>query len=63
MLIDLNLIPNISMMYIATLTKAKFKIGIFSDENKEVYDFMLQDMENVNLSDFLKELMYYMEIV
>lgn len=63
MLIDLNLQPNTSMLYIATLTNAKFKVGNFSEENKEIYDFMLQGMEEVSLSDFLKQLIHYMEVL
>lgn len=63
MLIDLNLTPEQSMLYIASLANAKFKIGKFSEENKAIYDFMLQGMEDASLNDFLKELIHYMEVL
>lgn len=60
MLIDLNIKPVNTMTYMATLSIAKFKIGLYSDGN-QIYDFMLEYPEAENLNGYLKELLFYLE--
>ncbi len=59
-LIDLNVKPVNTMTYIASLSMAKFKVGLYTEGN-QVYDFMLNYAEVENLNGFLKELLFYLE--
>lgn len=61
-LIDLNLSGNDSLRYITTLSKAKFKIGLYNEEHKDIYDFMLEGIEPGKVSLFIKELLHYLEL-
>lgn len=63
MLIDLSIKPNESVLYIASLTNARFKIGLYSETNKNVFDFMLTYEESTDLSGFIKQLMHYIEMI
>jgi len=61
-LIDLNLSGNDSLRYVVTLSRAKFKIGLFNEEQKEIYDFMLEGIPQGKVSLYIKELLHYLEI-
>lgn len=61
-LIDLNLKGDESLRYISSLSKAKFKIGLFTEDYKDTYDFMLQGIEPDKVSLFIKEVLHYLEI-
>ena len=61
-LIDLNLTGNQSLRYIVELSRAKFKIGLYRDDSKDVYDFMLEGIEPGKVSLFIKEVLHYLEI-
>jgi hypothetical protein len=61
-LIDLNLMGNDSLRYVTSLSKAKFKIGLYNEEHKAIYDFMLEGIGPTKVSLFIKELLHYLEI-
>jgi len=61
-LIDLNLKGDNSLRYVTSLSKAKFKIGLFNEEHQDIYDFMLEGIEAGKVSLFIKELLHYLEI-
>ena len=61
-LIDLNLQADDSLLYVVKLSKAKFKIGLYNEAQKDVYDFMLEGIEPGKVSLFIKELLHYLEI-
>lgn len=61
MLIDLNLNEVPSLKYIAAASRAEFKVGIRSENNESLYDFMLQGMDKNNLNGILKQLLHYLE--
>ena len=62
MLIDLNLQQNDSLRYVVSLSKARFKIGLFNEEYKDIYDFMLEGIKPTQVSLFIKEVLHYLEI-
>ncbi len=61
-LIDLNLTGIDSMRYIVSLSRAKFKIGRYTDDHKDIYDFMLEGIEDNQVSLFIKEVLHYLEM-
>ncbi|MCK5855933.1 MAG: hypothetical protein KAG64_00490 [Bacteroidales bacterium] len=61
-LINLDLSLNDSLRYLITLSHAKFKIGLYNEDNKGIYDFMLEGIEKNKVSLFIKELLHYLEI-
>jgi len=62
-IIDLNLDNNLSGQYISGLSKAKFKVGIFSESNSKYYDLMIKLDNKRNLNDYIKELIHYLTII
>lgn len=62
-LIDFNLKRNPILRYISGLSKAKFKIGRYHEEDKEIFDFMLQDISAEHLAQYAKEVFYYLELL
>lgn len=61
-LIDLNLGGNQSLKYVVALSQAKFKIGLFNEQEKDIYDFMLEGIPSGKISLYIKELLHYLEI-
>jgi len=61
-LIDLNLAGNQSLRYVVSLSRARFKIGLFNEEQKDIYDFMLDGIPQGKVSLYIKELLHYLEI-
>lgn len=62
-LIDLNLNDEFVLRYFATLSKAKFKIGIFSEKNKNIHDLLLNVEKEKGIKYFLKHLDHYLGII
>jgi hypothetical protein len=58
-LIDLNLDDDFPLKYISSLSKAKFKIGKYLDNNI-TYDLMIAVEENKGIKYFLKHLDHYL---
>jgi len=61
-LINLDLPLNDSLRYVIHLSNAKFKIGLYNEDYKDIYDFMLEGIEPNKVSLFIKELLHYLEI-
>jgi len=61
-LINLDLALHDSLRYVVSLSKAKFKIGLYNEPYKDIYDFMLEGIEPTKISLFIKELLHYLEI-
>ena len=62
-LVDFNMENNPILHYVSGLSMAKFKIGLFNEMNKEVFDFMLQGIEKDNMAGYAKEVLHYLEIL
>ena len=58
-LIDMNIKNCFPLHYISALSKAKFKIGKFNNDNA-LYDFMIEMTEEKNLKYYLKNIDHYL---
>ena len=61
-LINLDLTLDDRLRYVVSLSNAKFKIGLYNEDYKDIYDFMLEGIEANKVSLFIKELLHYLEI-
>lgn len=63
LLIDLNIFDHFPLKYLSSISKAKFKIGKYSDENKAIYDMMMEISSEKSLKYFLKETDTYLHML
>lgn len=61
-LIDLTETLNIPLRNLLLLSNAKFKVGRYSEENQEYYDFMINS-EGSNFSEFTQETLRYLTMI
>lgn len=65
---DFDLLIDVSNQFVIPLksilvdSKAKFKVGKYSEENEAYYDFMI-DSKHIDFHDFTKELVEYLTII
>jgi len=59
LLLDFSIKKYFFFKYIAILSRAKFKIGLFS-ESHQYYDFMINLGEKVNLKSFIGDVKHYL---
>lgn len=61
-LLCLNLTDKNPLTYIMSVSKASFKVGLFSDLNSRYLDMMVNlDEENMSESELAKQIIYYLE--
>lgn len=60
-LIDLTQENIVPIKYLVASSKAKFKIGRYSDENHDFFDFMISLNEKQNIKDFLDQVNHYLK--
>lgn len=63
LLIDLNIHDHFPLKYLACASKAKFKIGKYSDENKVSHDMMIEIDADKNLKYFLRQVDIYLQMI
>ena len=63
LLIDLNIHDHYTLKYIASLSKAKFKVGKYTEANKLIYDMMIEVDETKNLKYFLRQVDTYLAMI
>jgi hypothetical protein len=61
--IDLCMHECFPVRYISGLSRAKLKVGRYGDKYAGIYDFMLNVDAKTSLSDFIKEITYYLNII
>lgn len=61
-LIDLTNKQVIPLRYILNYSKAKFKVGYYSEENEQFYDLMI-NMKKYNMVDFIDQVNHYLKII
>lgn len=61
-LIDLTNEQVIPLRYILNYSKAKFKVGNYSEENEPFYDLMI-NMKKYNMVDFIDQVNHYLKII
>ncbi len=60
-LVDFNLEENPVLRYLTALSKAQFKMGIYDERNKDIFDFMIQGIDNHNTAQYAKEVLNFLE--
>jgi len=63
LLIDLNLENNFPLLYVCSLSRAKYKVGKYSDENKALYDFMINEGDSVALEEYINHVVHYLKLI
>jgi hypothetical protein len=62
-LIDLSLHDSFPLKYIAGLSNALFRVGKFSEENTEYYDFMIDLKPTMTSDDYLGQIQHYLTVI
>jgi hypothetical protein len=63
LLIDLSVYENFPLIYIAGLSHSFCKVGRFSEENSNYYDFMIDLKPSASLEDYLEQIRHYLTII
>ncbi len=63
-LIDLNFKRLLPLQYISSLSKARFKVGLYESETKNTpFDLMMDLKSPVNIEDYLNHVLHYLEMI
>jgi hypothetical protein len=63
-LIDINFSSVFPLVYITALSRAFFKVGLFTSENDSTsFDMMMEMKKPVNLKDYLDQIIHYLEMI
>jgi hypothetical protein len=63
-LIDINFNNLFPLNYISTLSRAKFKVGLFDTETPDApFDLMMEIKKPVNIEDYLNNVVNYLEMI
>jgi len=62
-LLDLNISASLPLVFIAALSKAKCKVGRYSEKYLSIYDVMIEADEEKTLKYFLQNVDTYMEML
>lgn len=62
-MIDLNIYDHFPLKYVATLSRAQFKVGKFSEENKKIYDLLIDTKPDKSFKYFLQQVDIYLGMI
>jgi hypothetical protein len=62
-LIDLSLKENIPLRYIAALSSALCRVGMFSDEDFHCYDLMIDPAPGLSLKEYIDHIIHYLTVI
>jgi hypothetical protein len=63
LLIDLNIHDHFPLKYISALSKAKFKVGKYKEDDEEIYDMMIDADNTQTLKYFLRQVDTYITML
>ena len=63
LLIDLTLEEHLPLKFVAGLSRARCKVGRFSEENTRYYDLMIKVDKKQNLAEFISQIQHYLTII
>jgi hypothetical protein len=63
LLIDLNIHDHFPLKYIAALSKAKFKVGKYKEQDEIIYDMMIDSDNTQKLKYFLRQVDTYIAML
>ncbi len=63
-LIDINFNREFPLLYIASLSAASFKVGLFSSEDdSSVFDLMMEIKKPVQIENYMEQVVHYLEMI
>jgi hypothetical protein len=62
-LIDLNLQDFYPLKYISGLSKAKCRVGRYTDDNLEYYDLMIEPKPDISMNEYIEQIHHYLTII
>lgn len=62
-LIDLNLEDFFPLKYISGLSKARCRVGPFTEHNTDFYDLMVEAKAGVTVSEYIGQICHYLSII
>jgi hypothetical protein len=62
-LIDLSMESYVPLRHVLNRSKAKFKVGLYSEENEKYYDLMISIQNAKSLPHFIEQVNYYLSII
>ncbi|MFC2101376.1 DUF6913 domain-containing protein [Bacteroidota bacterium] len=63
LLIDLTREDDLPLKFIAGLSRARCKVGKFSEKNNSYYDLMIKADPSISVSEFIKQIQHYLTII
>jgi hypothetical protein len=63
-LIDINFDKQLPLNYVTSLSKAKFKVGLYDvDTAESLFDLMLEVKKPVDIDSYLTQVIHYLEMI
>jgi hypothetical protein len=62
MLIDLRIVRRVPLPFMVALSKARFKVGRFNEEDKQIFDLMIHADEGMGINEFIDQMRHYLTI-
>jgi len=62
-LLDIRIQKSLPVMSIAAHSKAKFKVGNYSERNEPFFDLMIESNEGMDLKEFIKQMKHYLAML
>jgi len=63
MCINFDKSDNMHLKYVAGLSKAKFKVGVYKESNEKYYDLMIKVKDSARLKDYINEVDHYISLL
>jgi len=63
LLIDLSMGNQITLNYIAALSKSSFKVGYYHEEQVDIFDFMIKNGEGMNIRTYTDNIVNYLSSI
>lgn len=62
-LIDLEKDPPLPLRFLVQASKARFKVGYFSEQHQFLYDMMLKTDANATFDEYIKQVNHYLKLI
>ena len=62
-LINFDIEDNMHLRYVAGTSIAKFKVGIFGEQNDKVYDLMIKTKDDAGVKEYIQEISHYLNLL
>jgi hypothetical protein len=62
-LIDLNLQDFYPLKYLSGLSKARCRVGKYSEDNMEYYDLMIEPRPDIPMNEYIEQIHHYLTVI